>query len=237
MRLKILFYDIQLSIVRYRTVLTVVFTAVSSLFLGLFLATPTPLAKGVHWNFFISFIFSNALLVFVSITPKYYERIRFIAELLPVIFKILELDRSSRVVLHHIRNQKTQTYEQVTDYYPARTGRGRKFVFTQGITGQAFRTRRPQLYSIPDEVKITDDYQSRWAFTEDEISRLTQDRKSFYAFPIGQAGEYAKAILYMDSSDPNMFSKGREEKLNSTVKMLFLPLLERLLNTNGSGKD
>ena len=182
----------------YKTPITVILSALGSLTLGLFLIQPPFVPIWLRWIIFGIFIISTSLSVFVNIMPRYYERIQIASNLLPVIFNVFGLDSTSRLTIHHIQNRKSQTYEQITDYYPTNSGRGRRFVFTQGITGQAFRTQHSHIYSIPTERNMKEDYQTRWAFTEDEISRLSQDRKSFYAYPIGQEGNFAKIVIYFE---------------------------------------
>jgi len=182
----------------------------------------------LRWASLVVFVASSALTVFLSITPQYYERVKYAASLLPAICDILHLDNTARVAIHHIRSTKSQTYEQVTPYHPTNTGQGRRFVFTQGITGQAFRTRRSQAYSIPNGRSMAEDYSTRWSFTEDEVARLSQDRQSFYAYPIGQVEAFAKVVLYFDSADPRTFTEDGKPVLDSTIERLFLPTLERL---------
>ena len=221
----------RLWLVQYRTPLTVCGTALGVFAVGLFFQPPAGVAAWFKWASLSFFVLSTALTVFLSITPQYYERIKYAVSLLPAICHVLQLDGSARVAIHHIRSKKAQTYEQITPYYPTNTGQGRRFVFTQGITGQAFRTRLSQAYSIPDGVPLAEDYRRRWSFTGDEIARLAQDRKSFYAYPIGQEGEFAKVILYFDSADPSTFAPDRKRELDSKIEKLFLPMLERLFAT------
>lgn len=228
------YFDLQLFLVQNRTLITVLTTSFSSLSLGLFLLAPFPEIDNMHWLFLAGFILSNALLVVASVTPKYYERLKFIEELFPIIHSFLKLDESSRVTIHHIRNNKNQLFEQVTNYYPTSTGKGRLFNFTQGITGQAFKTRKPQCYSIEAQVPLRTDYQDRWSFTQEEISRLAQDRRSFLAIPIGLDGEYAKAVLYMDSGIPGMFAVENQSQFVESINEYFMPLLNKLLDSDST---
>jgi hypothetical protein len=197
----------------------------------MFFQPPANVVASFKWACLSVFVLSTALTVFLSITPQYYERIRYATSLLPAICDVLQLDNSTRVTIHHIRSKKSQTYEQITPYFPSNTGQGRQFVFTQGITGQAFRTRLTQAYSIPDGVSLVEDYRRRWSFTTDETARLSQDRRSFYAYPIGQEGEFAKIVLYFDSADPLTFAPARKIELDSKIEKLFLPMLEKMFVT------
>ena len=223
----------RLFLARHRTIVTVIATAVGYLALGLFFSTLTGASMWFKLGSLGVFVLSTVLTVFVSATPEFHERVRYAASFLPAIADVLGLDSKARITIHHMYNKRQQTYEQVTDYYPTRIGQGRRFVFTQGITGQAFRTRISQVYSIPAEQSLEVDYQQRWSFTKDEITRLTQDRRSFYAYPIGQDGSYARAVLYMDSADATMFTRAKKAELDDKVRRLFLPTLEELLDIRG----
>lgn len=224
--------DVRLWLVQRRTPLTVVAVAIGTVAIGIFFQQPPAnIAEWFKWSSFGVFVLTTAFAVFLSITPQYYERIKYAASILPAIFYVLQLDKSTRVTIHHIRSKKAQTYEQIAPYYPSNTGQGRQFVFTQGITGQAFRTRLSQAYSIPDGLSLAEDYCRRWSFTNDEIARLAQDRRSFYAYPIGQEGAFAKVVLYFDSADPLTFAHERKMELDNKIEKLFLRTLECLLVT------
>ncbi len=221
--------SIRLFLYQHKTAITAIATAIGAFALGIFfkLTSEAPI-----WEITISlgiFAFCTALTVFVSISPEYYEKIRYAESFLPALFDVLGLDKSARITIHRMLSKKRQTYEQVTDYFPTRTGKGRHFDFTRGITGQAFRTRISHVYSIPTGTLLAEDYKHRWPFTDDEISRITQDRRSYYAYPIGQDGSFALAVLYMDSADQTMFSAEKKVELDSKMEKLFLPTLEELL--------
>jgi hypothetical protein len=221
----------RLWLVKYRTPLTAIATSLGAFALAFFFQPPTQTSLGIKWAILGVFVGSNVLTVFLSITPQYYERIKLAESLLPAIYETLGLDKTARVTIHHIRSKRTQTYEQITPYYPTNAGQGRRFAFTMGITGQAFRTRQSQAYSIPQGVSLEDDYTRRWSFTKDEIATIRQDRRSFYAYPIGEEGVFAKVILYFDSQDPLTFTLEKKVELDSKIEKLFLPTLERLLTT------
>jgi hypothetical protein len=188
--------------------------------------TVFPMENSSRWFFTIAFVVLTSLSVYVGIVPSYYKRVQDAEALLSTICNVLKLDKTARLTIHQVLD--THTYEQLVDYYPTRFGKGRKFAFTQGITGQAFRTRRSQAYSIPDNTSIDIDYQSRWAFTEDEIASVSKDRRSFYAYPIGEAASYARIVIYFDSADDKTFSLTAKPTLDHTMET-FRPLLERLL--------
>lgn len=226
--------DVRLWLVQRRTPLMVFATAVEVVAIGLFFQPPAGIVVWFAWFKWASlgvFILSTVFTVFLSITPQYYERIKYATSILPAICYVLQLDGSTRVAIHYIRSKKAQTYEQITSYYPTNIGQGRQFAFTQGITGQAFRTRLSQAYSIPDGTPLAEDYRRRWSFTDDEIARLAQDRRSFYAYPLGKKEEFAKVVLYFDSANPSTFAPERKRELDSKIEKLFLPTLESLFAT------
>jgi hypothetical protein len=223
--------DMRLWLVQRRIPLTVISMAVGTIAIGMFFQPPANVAAWFKWSSFGVFVLTTAFTVFLSITPHHYERIKYATSILPAICYVLQLDSSTRVTIHHIRSKKAQTYEQITPYYPTNTGQGRQFVFTQGITGQAFRTRLSQAYSIPNGTSLAEDYRRRWSFTNEEISRLSQDRRSFYAYPVGQEGAFAKVVLYFDSANPSTFADEKKMELDSNIEKLFLRTLECLFVT------
>jgi len=71
----------------------------------------------------------------------------------------------------------------------------------------------------------------RWNFTDDELSRVTQDRLSYFTFPIGRDGQYAQAVLYMDSPNPGTFTDLNKQEIADKIRQLFLPQLEQVLSS------
>ena len=58
-----------------------------------------------------------------------------------------------------------------------------------------------------------------------ELKRLTQDRLSFFAYPIGELSQYAKAVIYIDSPR-RRFNSATAAQTEETMRTLFSPLLE-----------
>jgi len=56
-----------------------------------------------------------------------------------------------------------------------------------------------------------------------------QDRKSFFAMPIGESGKYAKAVLFMDSPQTDRFAEPNIASIEQVTRNLFLPILEEIL--------
>ena len=226
----------RLWIAQYRVPMTKGVTALGAFALALFFQPPQSSPPWLKWASLGAFIVLHSFAIFLSTVPQYSERVRYATILLPAIYDSLGVDPTTRVTIHHIRSTSKQIYEQITPYYPTSTGQGRRFVFTQGITGQAFRTRRSHIYIIPADTLLQEDYLTRWSFTDDEIGRLTQDRRSFYAYPIGQEGGFAKAVLYFDSADSKTFTANRKNDLDDKIARLFLPILETLIGTDSPRK-
>jgi hypothetical protein len=139
--------------------------------------------------------------------PSEFEVASRVEFMLPVIYRVLQLREGDRVAVHRLRSFPTKGYEQLTDYYPRqlRHAAGRKYPLSHGIVAQAMLNKHPRAWAIKPGVEFGAAMIKEWAFTEDQVKQLTQDRRSFLAYPIGQHGQYAKAVLYLDSADGSRF--------------------------------
>ncbi len=205
----------------YRFVATL--GAGASAFLALWLQAPNN-----SWRFRI-FLLDQILLILVGSTPTQYARVQLLESMLPSIWRALELRDGDRITIHHLRSGRRERYEQLTDYYPTRIGRGRVYGFAHGIVGQCFKVpSSPHSYSIPPGADFATEMKRRWNFTDDELARLTQDRRSFFTIAIGREGQFARAVFFMDSADPERFSETREAEIVDRIE-LFVPLLEEIV--------
>ncbi len=214
---------------RNRILVVSTFGVLAPAFLAQYLRAITDPTLSTWPKFWLSlYIPAQLLLILASIAPTRYATLALLESILPSVHAVLGLKNTDRVTIHHIRNKKDQTYEQLTNYHPTKIGRGRVFHFTHGIVGKCLTTRSPQAYSVQTGTDFVTAMKRDWSFTEDELGRLTQDRRSFFAFPIGYNGQYAKAILYMDSCDPNTFTIANKETIAKKIEELFLPQLNQL---------
>jgi len=150
--------------------------------------------------------------------------------MLPTISAVLNLDqKTDRVTVHHLKSKRLERYEQLTNYYPSNTGKGRVYTFSHGIVGSVFKTREPRLFTIPDGKSFEEAMKGNWGFSEQELARLTRDRRAFYAYPIGTDGAVAKAILYIDSSSATTLTDA--ELLKDNIEKYFLRQLETILRS------
>ena len=212
----------------HKSATNIIITSLASLSLGLFFAF-------FNGNIFLSVIFL-VLFILLSVfstiinigSSIYYDREKIAWKILPVIFTELRLNKdTTRITIHCIKRVNKEQYMQLTPYYPTGGGQGREFQFTQGITGKVFRTKWASCYSIPEGTSLQEDHLTRWNFKEREIKQLTQDRKSYFAYPIGYFGDYANIVIYADSSDPNCFCENGEIYKNAIRKFdkLFSPMI------------
>ena len=151
-----------------------------------------------------------------AISPAHYAKTELLASILPTIYTVLGLHGNDRLTIHHLRSKSRQLYEQITDYEPTRYGKGRVFPFSHGITGQCFISVIHHAYNIPPAVTFEAAMKNRWSFAVDELARLPKDRRSFFAYPLGCDGKFARAVLYMDSDRQDAFDDegGMEEKIS-----------------------
>jgi hypothetical protein len=183
-------------------------------------------------------------IVLTGLTPGRYAAAKLLSSMLPVIHRVLELTDKERLTLHILKSNRRQLYEQLTDYYPSRdsAASGRVFTFSHGIVGQVFKTRQPLCWSVL-EVVTQGDLESkpdecwrkamnqRWGFDRSELASVTPGRHSFMAYPIGQEGPNARAVLFIDSSDPQRFQKGGCETCHQLIRDIFLAQLEEALRS------
>lgn len=209
---------------RHRTAGVALCSTAASIFFGMFL-----LGGEAAVSYLLAFVLSTVLLLFFSESPARYERVALLQTVLPVIHHGLQLGTEERVTIHRVVSKRREVYEQLTNYYPTNVGQGRTFRFSQGIVGQVLKNNEPVSWSIPADTTFEQAMKSRWSYTKDELSRLSQDRRSFFAFPLRNAKGEAIAALFVDSRDPNFFSPEREARTRDQVDKWFRPILELLL--------
>jgi len=174
----------------------------------------------------LSYIF----LIIVALAPRRYAIITLLDTLLPSIYEILGLTKNDdRITVHHLRSKRKEQYEQLTNYFPSGTGKGRIFSLRKGIVGRCFTSKIVLSESLSQDQNVTEVFPKEWGYTRDEVSYLTQDRHSYFAFPIGEAGGFARAVLYIDSARPDKFTSTNEIEISEKITSLFLPLLGQIL--------
>jgi len=217
-------------LITHKSAVNIVITSLASLLLGLFFAFIYTYRFSI--TFLILFILFSILGTIINVgTSIYYDRMKIAWKILPIIFSELKLNKeTSRITVHCIKKANKEQYVQLTPYYPVGGGQGREFPFTQGITGKTFRTKRVSCYSIPEGKSLEDDHLERWNFKKREVKQLKQDRKSYFAYPIGSFGDYADIVIYADSSDPNCFCENGETYINAIEKFdtLFVHIISSI---------
>lgn len=224
--IKKVWVQFQTFLAKQRTLVLAICSVSAPTFLTLWFQPPGKLAP--VW-LLIGFLISQVLLVVASITPSRYAKIQLLEIILPSIYKVLELNEPDRITIHHISSRKNEEYEQLTDYHPTKIGRGRVYKFSEGIVGKCFKKKVADAYAIPPEKSFENAMESDWSFTKDQIARLTHDRTSFFVFPIGDDGPYAKAVLYLDSARLDRLTKENVNTLAKKIEELFLPQLQQII--------
>lgn len=191
-------------VARHRAVVLAILSAVASTFMAS--AVTTPSSQGWPWQMIV-FGAAVLLIVLAGAVPAEYEVTNRLDFMLPVIFRVLDLQPGDRIAVHRLLRFPTKGYEQLTEYYPRprKSSVGRRFPMSHGIVARALVNRHPRAWAVPDGMDFREAMVREWSFTDDEVARLTQDRRSFIAYPIGQQGEYAHAVLYLDSADRSRF--------------------------------
>jgi hypothetical protein len=171
------------------------------------------------------------LIVLVGAVPSRYAAEPMLAYMLPTIHRLLELERSERITVHYLKSAADQQYEQLTEYYPKpeTSSRGRTFTFTHGIVGQCFNTIQKRCWAVPEGKSFEQAMVDRWSFNKEQLARLTQDRRSFMVYPLGQEGVYARAVLYLDSDKPDRFTEAKCGEYCAAIEEYFLAQLNEAL--------
>lgn len=183
-----------------------------------------------------------------AVPPEYAAAERF-DYLLPVMHHVLGLTKGDRMAVHRLHRFPSLGYEQITDYYdgpptkraresqgepddqkPLKHSVGRRFSISHGIVAQSLsHPGHPIAWAVPSDQKFSEAMIDRWFFTEEEAARITPDRRSFLAFPIGRDGEYAKAVLYADSANAATFGEPAGKEAIARINDLFEGALNNAL--------
>jgi hypothetical protein len=194
-------------IARNRGVTLALLSAVASTLMGLAATSQGSATGGPPWQVF-GFAGAVLLIVLTGAVPSEYEVANRVDFMLPVIYRVLELQDGDRLTVHRLTSFPTKGYEQLTDYYPpqGKHTAGRRFPLSHGIVAQAMLNKHARAWAIKPGVDFGTAMTKEWLFTDDQLQDLTDDRRSFLAYPIGRHGQYARAVLYLDSTDGTRFS-------------------------------
>ncbi|MGA2766481.1 MAG: hypothetical protein ABSG17_24315 [Spirochaetia bacterium] len=119
--------------------------------------------------------------------------------------------------------------KQVVPYYPATSRRSsfrHKMPTSKGIVGLCYRKPKACGEIIGPADNFKDKMVKKWGFTPDEADKL-KVRGSYYAFPITDAENKVRGVVYVDSARVDAF---RPERVDRMVKAC-VPLA-RWLKTN-----
>lgn len=212
-------------VVRHTAIVLAILSALASAAAGF---TTQSGAHLLGWVMLSGIIF---LIVLAGVAPSRYAAEPMLAYMQPTIHRLLGLEPSERITVHHLKSSTRQQYEQLTEYYPQqqRHSRGRTFTFSHGIVGQCFKTIHKLCWAVPNGKSFDEAMIERWSFSQDELVKLTQDRRSFMVYPLGQEGSFAKAVVYLDSPKPDRFTEANCQTLCETIEKYFLDQLNEAL--------
>jgi len=178
-----------------------------------------------------SVLISLLITLWAGLVGPRYERALLVELMLPAIHRVLRLDSDDRVTVHVLRSLRERQFEQLTDYYPrVRPDRGRIFPLNWGIVGYCFHAHRDDNWSVGDGETFEQAYRrARWQFTDEDLTRINQDRRSYFVFPIGREGPYAKAVLYADSKSNKTFGDESQAERRRVIEDVFLSSLTEAL--------
>lgn len=187
-----------------------------------------------QWLWFLCAFLSYVFLIIAAIAPRQYATITLLDTILPSIHKTLKLkENDDRITIHYLQSRKKEKYVQLTNYFPTKTGAGRVFSIRKGVVGRCFTRKTALATSLPKNRSPVEVLPGEWGYTNDEVGYLKQDRHSYFAFPIGEESDFARAVLYMDSSDPDRFTSTNESEITQKIETFFLPILKQIFKKIG----
>jgi hypothetical protein len=179
----------------------------------------------------VAVLVSLAATLWAGLVGPRYERALLVELMLPAIHHVLGLHPEDRITVHVLRSGPKKTFEQLTDYYPRlKPDRGRIFPLNWGIVGYCFHSHRPDNWAVGDGETFEDAYRrARWQFTDEDLTRISKEPRSYFAYPIGRDGPYAKAVLYADSKNRETFADGSQAERCRLIEEVFLSSLTEAL--------
>lgn len=187
-----------------------------------------------NWPFFVGTAVGIALIVYVGRIDSRFAKAQLISYMLPGIYREFGLKGRDRITVHFlVQRLSGPKYQQLTNYYPAQLepGQDRVFPISYGIVAQAFQTVKPQTWRIPPDKDFYEAMTERWTIDKVQLATLDSSRRSHLAYPIGRQGVLARAVLYMDSQDPDRFTDAKKADYCRQVEENFLPQLTEVLRS------
>lgn len=176
------------------------------------------------------FVSLTCLIIAANIVPSRYRKVELLQSFMELIHRAMSFSvETERVTLHHVVSEKRERYEQLTHYYPSGVGRGRSWSYSSGIVGATIKNKAVRVYSVPADKTWDEAMKRDWAFTSDELARLTKDRNSYFTFPIMDATGAVIAVLFFDSALATTFTDANKPVIEEKVRQWFAPQLRLLL--------
>lgn len=97
-------------------------------------------------------------------------------------------------------------YLQTCNYIPNGTGGGRKISKKEGIVGKSFEQKKKLVENFENaeeyRAKMIDEYN----YTKEGLQECTEDRRSYFSYPILDETHRVLGLIYFDSSHQNIFT-------------------------------
>jgi hypothetical protein len=183
----------------------------------------------LHWGWWVVFGVSQALLVVAGRIPHYGGFVQILESLQTTVFKILDLRNGDRITIHLLHSKWREKYIQLTNYPDTHRGSGRIYSFRHGIVGRTFTSNLCLVYPVPEGIDFVEAMKTDWQFTHEEALRLTV-RGSYMSYPLGREYPYPRAVLYMDSADPQRFTEETKPQYKEKLHDLFSGQFESILS-------
>lgn len=142
-----------------------------------------------------------------------------------------EVDPSLRLCVYVRDQEKPDMLRRITSIVgdDAPTAEPQEFSITVGLVGEVARVGEAGADSLPNNRNLTDYLVSHWSFTREMAATIRQDRRSWYAIPIGAKGAPCIGVLFCDSSTPRYF--GSKKSLRRKMLQLSLVSIAEILKS------
>ncbi len=131
---------------------------------------------------------------------------------LEAVYSLLKFRKSDdvRMTLYVPGRIRRDMLKQAIPYIPSgRYGSCKRGInIAKGVVGCCYRTNESVFHQLKPRANFKRHTVMRWGFTEREVEKLQQDRKSYLAVPVRNTQGNVKAVICLDSFGRNVFNPG-----------------------------
>lgn len=95
---------------------------------------------------------------------------------------------------------------QTCNYILGGTGGGRKASIREGIVGRSFEQKEKLVENFENAEEYRTKMIAKYRYTTEGLKKCTEDRRSYFSYPILDENHRVLGVIYFDSSHQNMFT-------------------------------